>query len=135
MKNLLFPEKFKIAGWIIFVTAVVAGCLIWADALELGGWVETAVNDAVIIGTALGALMIVCSREPHEDEMIRSIRLAALLNALYVYVLLLIACTLLINGVDYFRFMAANLVLFPIIYVILFSLEMRRYKKMSEDEE
>ena len=68
-------------------------------------------------------------------EMIRSIRLAALLNSLYVYVLLLIACTLLINGVEYFRFMAANLVLFPIIYVILFSLEMRRYNKMSEDEE
>jgi len=67
--------------------------------------------------------------------MIRSIRLAALLNSLYVYVLLLIACTLLINGVEYFRFMAANLVLFPIIYVILFSLEMRRYNKMSEDEE
>ena len=67
--------------------------------------------------------------------MIRSIRLAALLNSLYVYVLLLIACTLLINGVEYFRFMAANLVLLPIIYVILFSLEMRRYNKMSEDEE
>lgn len=135
MKNLLFPEKFKIAGWIIFVAAGVAGCLIWAGMLQPGDVAETAVNDAAIIGTALGALMIVCSREPHEDEMIRSIRLAALLNSLYVYVLLLIACTLLINGVEYFRFMAANLVLLPIIYVILFSLEMRRYNKMSEDEE
>ena len=89
MKNLLFPEKFKIVGWIIFVAAVVAGCLIWADMLQVDGVAETAVNDAAI----------------------------------------------LINGVEYFRFMAANLVLFPIIYVILFSLEMRRYNKMSEDEE
>lgn len=135
MKNLLFPEKFKIVGWILFVAAVVAGGLIWADVLQLSGVVETVVNDAVIIGTTLGALMIVCSREPHEDEMIRSIRLAALLNALYVYVLLLVACTLIINGVEYLQFMAVNLLLFPIIYVVLFSLEMHRYHKMSEDEE
>lgn len=60
MKNLLFPEKFKIAGWIIFVAAGVAGCLIWAGMLQPGGVAETAVNDAAIIGTALGALMIVC---------------------------------------------------------------------------
>lgn len=135
MKNLLFPEKFKIIGWIVFGAAVVVGILVWMQVLQLSGTIETVVNDAVIIGTALGALMIVCSREPHEDEMVRSIRLAALLNSLYVYVLLLIACTLLINGVEYLQFMAANLVLFPIIYVVLFSLEMRRYRKMSEAEE
>ena len=57
------------------------------------------------------------------------------LNALYVYVMILIASTLLINGLEYLRFMTANLVLFPMIFVVIFRLEMRRYNKMSEDEE
>ena len=93
------------------------------------------VPDAVIIGIALGAVFIVCSKEAREDEMTRSIRLSALLNALYVYVVLLIASTLLINGVAFFQFMVVNLVLLPVIYVVMFRLEMHRYNKMSEDEE
>ena len=99
------------------------------------GVAETVENDAVIIGIALGAVFIVCSKEAREDEMTRSIRLSALLNALYVYVAMLIASTLLINGVEFFWFMVVNLVLLPVIYVVMFRLEMHRYNKMSEDEE
>lgn len=99
------------------------------------GVMEIVMNDAIIIGIALGAIFIVCSREEKEDEMTNSIRLSALLNSLYVYVSLLVATTLFINGVDFFRVMALNMVLLPIIYVIIFRLEMHRYYKMSEDEE
>ena len=135
MKNLLFPRSFRLVGWIVFVPAIIMGILIVSGRCALTGVAETVENDAVIIGIALGAVFIVCSKEAREDEMTRSIRLSALLNALYVYVVLLIASTLLINGVAFFQFMVVNLVLLPVIYVVMFRLEMHRYNKMSEDEE
>ncbi len=135
MKNLLFPRSFRLVGWILLVPAIIMGILIVSGSCALTGVAETVENDAVIIGIALGAVFIVCSKEAREDEMTRSIRLSALLNALYVYVAMLIASTLLINGVEFFWFMVVNLVLLPVIYVVMFRLEMHRYNKMSEDEE
>ena len=67
--------------------------------------------------------------------MTRAIRLSAILNALYVYVILLITSTILINGVEFMEFAIVNLVLFPIIYVLIFRLEMHRFHKMVGDEE
>ncbi len=135
MKNLLFPHGFQLIGWLLFIPALIMGILCYFDLCGFYGTVETIVNDAIIIGVALGALFIVCSKERNEDEMTRSIRLAALLNSLYVYIVLLITSTLLLNGLTYLNFMVANLVLLPIIYVVVFRLEMQRYNKMSEDEE
>ena len=67
--------------------------------------------------------------------MTKSIRLASLLNSIYAYVALLVGCTILINGVKFLVFAVFNLVLFPIIFVCNFRLEMHRYNKMCEDEE
>lgn len=131
MKNLLFPKELRIVGWILFLPAVVLALLCWFEVISLAGVAETALNDAIIIGIALGAVFIVCSKEAHEDEMTGAIRLSALLNSLYVYVLLLITGTLIINGLAFMQFMAVNLVLLPIIYVVLFRLEMYRYNRMD----
>lgn len=142
MKHFLFPRVFHIIGWVLFIPAIIMGSLVFLELLDYStsidlpnGVMEIVMNDAIIIGIALGAIFIVCSREEKEDEMTNSIRLSALLNSLYVYVSLLVATTLFINGVDFFRVMALNMVLLPIIYVIIFRLEMHRYYKMSEDEE
>lgn len=135
MKNMLFPTWCRILGWVLFITSVILGVMCETDVMTLSGAIETAVNDTVIIGIVVGALMIVCSKEPREDEMTRSIRLASLLNSLYIYVILLVAATLLVNGIAYFRFMMVNLVLLPMIFVVIFRLEMRRYNQMGQDEE
>lgn len=145
MKNLLFPRVFQTIGWLLFVPATIMGLLYFFSICDFSGildrivdfngiW-ETIFYDSIIIGIALGGLFIVCSKELHEDEMTRSIRLSALLNSLYAYVMLLVISTLFINGMAYIKFMVLNLVLMPVIYVILFRLEMHRYNKMSEDEE
>ena len=135
MKNLLFPHIFQPIGWIMFIPSMVMGVLIYFGVLSFAGIAETVINDLVIIGIALGALFIVCSKERVEDEMIRSIRLSALLNSLYAYVILLVGCTILINGVDFLMFAVFNLVLLPILFVCSFRLEMHRYNKMSGHEE
>lgn len=135
MKNLLFPKRFRLLGWMLFIPATIMGIICYCGLYSVSGLAEIILNDAIIIGIALGAIFIVCSKEPCEDEMTRSIRLSSLLNALYVYVVLLIASTLVINGLAFFGFMVVNLVLFPIIYVVIFRLEIHRYNKMSENEE
>ena len=116
MKNILFPKGFRTIGWLLFIPATIMGILIYMNLCSLSGIAETVVNDAVIIGIALGAVFIVCSKEVNEDEMTRSIRLAALLNSLYIYVILLITSTLLINGIAFMEFAIINLVLLPMIY-------------------
>ncbi len=130
MKNILFPHAFKAIGWVMFVPSLLAGVLIYFAAFSLSGVIETVVNDMVIIGIVLGALFIVCSKERIEDEMTRSIRLSSLLNSIYVYVLLMITCTLTLNGVDFMQFAILNLVLLPIIFVCNFRLEMHSFSKM-----
>ena len=57
------------------------------------------------------------------------------LNSLYIYVILLITSTLLINGIAFMEFAIINLVLLPMIYVLIFRLEMYRYNKICDDEE
>ena len=135
MKNLLFPRIFQPIGWIMFIPSLILGALIYFSVLSFAGITETVINDLVIIGIALGALFIVCSKERIEDEMTKSIRLASLLNSIYAYVILLVTCTILINGADFLIFAVVNLVLLPILFVGNFRLELRRYYKMCEDEE
>lgn len=134
MKNLLFPHAFQLVGWVMFVPSLLMGALVYFGVFSFAGSVETVVNDSVIIGIALGALFVVCSKERVEDEMTRSIRLASLLNSIYVYVTLLIGCTILLNSVDFLAFAVFNMVLLPIIFVCNFRSEMHRYNKMCEDE-
>lgn len=136
MKNVLFPHVFQLIGWIVFPVFLILGALIQLDVVgvEFNVW-GTVVIDATVIGIALGALFIVCSKEKIEDEMTNSIRLASLLKSIYVYVGLLVACTLFINGVYYLWFALYNLILFPIVFVCLFRIEMYRYKKICDNEE
>ncbi len=136
MKNYLFPHIFQPIGWIMFVISLIAGVFIYFGMPVFGtGITETIVIDSVIIGISLGSLFIVCSKERIEDEMTRSIRLASLLNSIYAYVMLLVCCTILINGANFLLFAVFNLALFPILFVCNFRLEMHRYNKMCEDEE
>ncbi len=136
MKNFLLPHIFRPIGWIMFVLSLIAGIYIYFGMpLFAGDILETVVIDATIIGIALGALFIVCSKERVEDEMTKSIRLASLLTSIYVYVILFVCCTILINGVDFLMFALLNFAYFPVIFVCNFRLQMYRYYKMTADEE
>lgn len=135
MKNILFPHIFQPIGWFVFIPSILIGLLIYFGIFDFSGLAATIINDVAIIGIATGALFIVCSEESVEDEMTKSIRLSSLLNSLYAYVIVLVGCTILINGRGFLEFAVINLVLFPIIFVCNFRLEIHRYNKMCENEE
>ncbi|HIX45878.1 MAG TPA: hypothetical protein H9982_06620 [Candidatus Barnesiella excrementipullorum] len=134
MKTILLPHYMRIIGWILFVPCLLVGVLILVEALSLNGVVGVVVNDTAIIGIAIGSLFICCSRERQEDEMMQAVRLQALMVSLYVYVGLLIVCTLIINDLAYLYFMIANLCLFPVVFLLVFKIMIARYIKEFDDE-
>ena len=135
MKMFLFPHAFRPIGWIVLVSTLTLGILLLSGTLDYDVKYETFLNDTAIIGIALGSIFITCSRERIEDEMTSMIRLKALLTSLYAYVVMLIIGTLAINGISYFWFMLACLVMLPIIFVVRFRYEMHKYNKEKSDEE
>ena len=60
MKNLLFPEKFQIVGWLLFIPSTIMALICFTGLYSTSGVTETLLNDGMIIGIALGALFIVC---------------------------------------------------------------------------
>lgn len=141
MKMYLFPHRFRTIGWVMFAVGIILGSLLFFGVIEVGGDFlhvsveETILNDVAIIGTTLGALFVVNSRERREDELTQLVRLTSLLYALYGYLGVLILCTLLFNGFEFLIFSLIYLVFFPIIYVVMFSINMQRYKMLGSDEE
>lgn len=135
MKIFLFPHAFRPIGWIVLLPTLLLGILMLSGVLAINGIVETILIDTAIIGIAIGSIFITCSRERIEDEMTNAIRLNALLTSLYTYIVLLIVWTLAVNGMAYFYVMAASLVMFPIMFVVRFKYEMRKYNTEKSDEE
>ena len=137
----LFPHRFRTIGWVMFAVGIILGSLLFFGVIEVGGDFlhvsveETILNDVAIIGTTLGALFVVNSRERREDELTQLVRLTSLLYALYGYLGVLILCTLLFNGFEFLIFSLVYLVFFPIIYVVMFSINMQRLKMLGSDEE
>lgn len=125
----------------MFAVGIILGSLLFFGVIEVGGDFlhvsveETILNDVAIIGTTLGALFVVNSRERREDELTQLVRLTSLLYALYGYLGVLILCTLLFNGFEFLIFSLVYLVFFPIIYVVMFSINMQRLKMLGSDEE
>lgn len=143
-KDLLLPNGFKKVGWVLLFTSLVMG--VWAAWLDfdftksallvsLQLATSSLLNNYIVIGLWLGVILVGCSRERVEDEMIGRIRLNALLAAFYFQALLIIAATLLCNSFDYLDIMIYNLVSYPLIFIAAYRWMLWRTLKMTGDEE
>lgn len=157
MKTLLFPHRFQKVGWVILAIALVvdlyvligwwhngnmvehhfrSGC---SGACTLLGWLENygsyVLNNVAIVGTVVGALLVCCSREKVEDEMIGAIRHNSLLVALYVNYGLLIVAALLLYDLDFLNVMLYGMFSILLIFLVVFRLWLRRVRKGGGDEE
>ena len=124
MKTLLFPHRFQKVGWLILSIALLVDVYVmigwWGNGnimefftisgdvtpsavLSLYG--EYVINNIAIIGTIVGAILVTCSREEVEDEMITAIRHNSLLIALYVNYGLMILAALLFYDLDFLTVM------------------------------
>ncbi|MBP3533166.1 MAG: hypothetical protein J6J75_02565 [Alistipes sp.] len=143
--NLLLPHAFAKICWCILLPSIAIGAAIllssitasdYARILNINGAVaEIIINDTAIIGIILGAIFVTCAKEPVEDEMISSVRRDSLLVAFYISCALLIASTILVNGLFYINVMMYNMFAIPLVFLAVFRIKIWRLKKGNTDEE
>lgn len=146
-KTLLLPYSFKKLGWALLIPTSLLGLLMligdfngFPSFLLPGDTVsndtlDAVTNNVVLIGMVIGAILVTCSRERVEDELIARIRLNALLTALYVNTVGTVIATLALYGFDYLYVMLVNLVSLPILFLIIERLLLWRLGKEAAHEE
>jgi hypothetical protein len=143
MKSLiLIPHRFKIFGWIILLLNGLFDIyrritsdnpipniripFIHLDIhySEVGNLFTLEDQDInltlVLIGWALGGLILVCSKEKIEDEFISNLRLNSLLWAFVINNVIFIVLTLTIYGPDYLGILAWNPFATSFLYIAIF---------------
>lgn len=160
-KDWLLPYGCKKIGWAILVPTLLlcAGLLVgyygfdaaYDESAEFifrwlglpvrdsdGEWLSNAahwINNICIWGVVAGCLLVGCSRERTEDEMIARIRLNALLVALWINYGVLLAAALLFYEERFFNVMTYNLFTMLVIFVAVFRFRLWRLRKEAKDEE
>lgn len=146
-KILLLPYSFKRIGWVLFIPTALLGLLMAIDgfngfpAFLLPGstagseTLSRVSNNIVLIGVLLGTLLITCSRERIEDELITRIRLNALLAALYATIGIAVIAALLLYDFAYLNFLIFNLCLLPVLFLVIERVMLWRLGKEAAHEE
>lgn len=141
MKNyLLLPHKYKLFGWILFLTGLAAFTFCYIVYNNLGeghanlelpflGWnyssnglliSENVQKELFTSAVILGLLIISFSREKREDEYINLLRLQSFQWAILISYGILFVANWVIYGMNFFNFMTYNLLTVLIVFIIKF---------------
>lgn len=149
LKNYLFPNKYKIFGWCLFVPSLIIGILAvgydWTPSIldihipdmfqkvnsspsnsiiNFGD--ENLLNEIIGLVIIIGGLLAAFSKEKIEDEYIMSIRLQSLLSAVFVNYGVLAISLFLFYGTDFLWVLMFNMYTILIIYIIIFNWKLRK---------
>lgn len=150
-KSYLLPKRYEKIGWIMFVpfflsslflilngnTSYVDGKIysfLWGnlphDKVPLGRILGDGIIDEIsVIGITLAMIFICFSRKKDEDECISKIRLNSLVFSMILNYSLLIIATIFLYEFTYLTFCFANLELQLFIFMIVFNINLYRFKK------
>ncbi len=159
----LFPYRFKIIGWILFVPSSLLGLyivdnghppnlfqtrvisLLHESFIDTSGdtvyslffkVVENNILDEILLILAIiGALFIAFSKEKNEDELINKIRLDSLVWATYTNYIVLIISTMFVYEITYLWVMIINMLTILIFFIIRFNWQLAKLKKELSYEE
>lgn len=139
MKNqFLFPHRYRLVGWVLFVPALVLGlAYLYADfgfefltvhvplnSEIIGGkisdWPINLTDEVAALGVIAGLLLIGFSKEKVEDEMVNRLRLDALQWSVYVNYAILALAIVLVHGSLFFNVMVYNLFTVLLVFVVRF---------------
>lgn len=155
MKNLLiFPNSFRVPGWILFTTSFIAGVgsmyfeweWEWLDVKtfaiygdEIFGkdvWFGVIENNLTYellgLGLAVGILFLGFSKMKQEDEFTLQMRYNALMWSALASCVLLIFTLIFFYGSGYFYCMIFNMFSIPSIYILRFSYLYRQSQNSEE---
>lgn len=115
MKRFLLPHAFQTAGWLLLLASLVAAAaaliLDIPSGIQPGGAVTADVTKTqtitrvILAAVYLSLLLIACSREKVEDEMVSAMRLRALATVAYAAFALFTAITIvsILTGADLYN--------------------------------
>ena len=157
----LFHAKYRNIGWFIFVPATILGLvhviLEWAPAFleikvfgifieeiavfgdnekKFAGFTENNIfNEILGVLIILSGLLVAFSREKDEDELITKIRLECLVWATYWNYGILILAFLLVYELSFFWVMVFNMFTILYLFIIRYTLAIRKLKASTSHEE
>ncbi len=126
--NWLFPHRYRLIGWLIFVPSVVLGLATLYAGLAIP-YLTISVQDSLNalennytdelagVGIIIGLLLIAFSREKIEDEMIGQLRLEALQWSVYANYLVLGIAILTVYDGAFFTVMIYNMFTILLVFI------------------
>lgn len=137
----LFPYRFRLVGWLVFVFAFVHGLPFLFMFSEESVWLESVrstisrssvyryeyTDEGVAIGLIVGLLLIAFSREKVEDEMISRLRLEALQWSVYVNYLILAVAIVTVYDTAFFNVMIYNMFTVLVVFIARFRWLLHRH--------
>ena len=148
--NFLFPNRFRIIGWILLIPATILGCMVIFNDFEFSFLnikvlslmpaeidatpgitpqifkFRSIVDDNFTSEIAsilfiVGALLVAFSKEKNEDEYIAKIRLESLMWATYVTFAIQIFCILFFYEFRFLLSMIINMFTILIVFIIRYN--------------
>jgi hypothetical protein len=126
----LFPHRFRLIGWLVFVPSVLVGLGTMYTGFEISklnirlseislfnGVMNNLTDEFAGVGVILGLLLIAFFKETVEDEMISRLRLEALQWSVYANYLLLAIAILMVYDTAFLNVMIYNMFTVLLVFI------------------
>lgn len=140
-KDLLFPNRYRRIGWLLFIPCALAGLFAiydqslpvsWTDYLSRTIITNSFADEVAALGVLLGLLFIAFAREKSEDEMIRQLRLESLQWSVYANYLLLALAIVFIYDMAFFNVLVCNLFTILLVFIVRFRWSLKRGERTDQ---
>ena len=141
----LFPHKFRTLGYCLTVIGLVLYAITCIFSTQIINWnneqlgrgynTELFEHDIMLLTLIIGLLLIGFTKEKIEDEQIAQSRLDSLQWAIYFNYIVLIICTVFVNGMDFLGVMIYNMVTPLLFFIIRFRWKIYQLNRVINIEE
>ena len=151
--ELLIPNKYKVFGWILFLSFAVLGLFCMYGEFKIPGFDLSIfnikedeglsfsfndynlTNEFAFFGTTVGLLMVVFAKEKIEDEFIAMLRLKSLQWAVLISYIVLIVLNYTFYGFGFFGVLVYNSWTVLIVFIVKFNWSLYQLKKEGNQDE
>lgn len=154
-EQLLFPHKFKIIGWLLFIPGLIGALLFivfkWFP-FELTATVYSIFNpdgengfsmfipnhdirdEIIVMLMSIGGILVAYSAEKDENDLVKSIRLNSFKWSFFLGMVFIVITTPWIYEFSYLRIMMYNMYAPLIIYILKFNITLYYRKNQHKNE-
>jgi hypothetical protein len=114
--SFLFPYRFRLVGWLLFVPSACLGLANLYLEFKLP-FLNNFTDEVASLGVLIGLLFVAFARERIEDEMISQLRLEALQWSVYANYALLALAILLTYDFTFFHVLVYNMFTVLLVFI------------------